>query len=295
MKVAIVCGGDSSEREVSLSTGHAVFEAAKKSFDDVVCIECNDSKDCLNKIIESKADVVFIALHGGFGENGQIQAALEIFGIKHTGCTFSPSNITMNKFLTKMLLKANNIPTAEAVLIRDKNDLNRIDFAPVCIKPNNEGSSVGVSFADSIEDAKRIAEAMLKDYREVLVEKRLKGKELTVGVLFGKALPVIHIKPKSGFYDYKNKYTKGATEYIVPADIDNEIAELVKQVATEAYKAVGCDSYARVDLILENNIPYVLEINSIPGMTATSLLPKAAAADGMSFEELVRLLIEKAC
>ncbi len=295
MKIAVVCGGNSSEREVSLTTGYAVFDAAKKNFNEVVCIECKDSNDCLNKIIDAKPDVVFIALHGGFGENGQIQAALETLGIRHTGCTFSPSNITMNKFLTKMMLKAKNVPTAEAVLIRDKSDLKTIDFAPVCIKPNREGSSIGVNFADNLEDAKSIAEDMLKDYDEIIVEKRLQGKELTVGILFGKALPIIHIKPKSGFYDYKNKYTKGAVEYIVPADIDDNTAKLVQRVAIKAYEAVGCDSYARVDIILENNVPYVLEINSIPGMTSTSLLPKAAKAEGIEFEELVRLIVEKAC
>ncbi len=294
MRVVVVCGGDSSEREVSLSTGKAVFEALKVNFKDVECVECSDIKDCINNVVQSKPDVVFIALHGGFGENGQFQAALESLGIKHTGCSFKESAIAMDKFVTKSILKALNIPTSEFLLIKHVDQTKLINFYPVCIKPQSEGSSVDVHFANNQEEAKPHIEKLIEKYGGALVERKLNGEELTVGIVYDTVLPVINIKPKDGFYDYKHKYTKGATDYLVPAPLPEGITKLVQGVAYRAYKAIGCNSYARVDLILEGNVPYVLEINSIPGMTATSLLPKAALAYGMSFEELVKVLVERA-
>ncbi len=293
MRIVVVCGGDSSEREVSLSTGKAVFEALKKNFNDVYCVICGNVKDCIDKIAAFNPDIVFIALHGGFGENGQLQAALESIGIKHTGCSFRESVVAMDKFLTKSALKSKNIPTSEFLLLDSIDKLESIDFYPVCIKPQAQGSSVDVGFADNIDQAKPHVEGLLKKYGSALVERKLLGKELTVGIVYDMVLPIIHIKPKNGFYDYKHKYTKGATEYIVPADLPDAITNLVQDIAYRAYRAIGCNSYARVDLILEGNIPYVLEINTIPGMTATSLLPKAAKAKGISFEELVKILVEK--
>ncbi len=294
MKVVVVCGGDSSEREVSLSTGKAVFEALKANFSDIECIDCSNIKDCISKVVQSKPNVVFIALHGGFGENGQFQSALESLGIKHTGCSFKESVISMDKFVTKSILKKNNIPTPEFLLIRQLNQIELIDFYPICIKPQSEGSSVDVYFANNVKEAKPYIENLLNKYGSALIEKKLEGDELTVGIVYDIILPIINIKPRKGFYDYKNKYTKGATEYIVPANLPKNILDLVQSVAYSAYKSIGCNSYARVDLILEGNIPYVLEINSIPGMTATSLLPKAALSSGISFEELVKLLVDKA-
>ncbi len=294
MKVVVVCGGDSSEREVSLSTGKAVFEALKANFDNVECIDCSNIKDCINKTVQSNPDVVFIALHGGFGENGQFQAALESLGIKHTGCSFKESAVTMDKFITKSMFKTNNIPTSEFLLIRDVGQIESINFYPICIKPQSEGSSVDISFASNSKEAKPHIENLLRKYGSALIERKLEGEELTVGIVYDIVLPVINIKPKSGFYDYNHKYTKGATEYIVPAPLPKCVSNLVQSVAYRAYKSIGCNSYARVDLILEGNIPYVLEINSIPGMTATSLLPKAALAYGINFKELVKLLVEKA-
>ncbi len=294
MKVVVVCGGDSSEREVSLSTGKAVFEVLKSNFDNVECVDCPNLKDCINKTVQSNPDIVFIALHGGFGENGQFQAVLESLGIKHTGCSFKESAIAMDKFITKSIFKANNIPTSEFLLIREVSQIKSIDFYPVCIKPQSEGSSVDVYFANNVEEARPHIKNLLNKYGSALIEKKLKGEELTVGIVDDMVFPVINIKPKGGFYDYKHKYTKGATEYIVPANLPKNISNLVQSVAYKAYKSIGCNSYARVDLILEGNIPYVLEINSIPGMTATSLLPKAALAYGINFEDLVKLLVEKA-
>ena len=294
MKILVVCGGDSLEREVSLSTGRAVFEALKKSFSDVECVVCGDLKDCIEKIALHKPDKVFIALHGGYGENGQLQAALEGLGIRYTGCSFRESVVAMDKFLTKSVLKAKNIPTAEFRLIESLDEIEKVDFYPVCIKPQAQGSSVDVFFANNQREAYDYVERVIEKYGTALLEKKLNGKELTVGIVYDEILPVIHIKPKGGFYDYKHKYTKGATEYIVPADIGSDISQLVQSVAYKAYKAIGCESYARVDIILEGNVPYVLEINTIPGMTETSLLPKAALAKGITFEKLVRIIVERA-
>ncbi|WP_029952042.1 D-alanine--D-alanine ligase [Hippea sp. KM1] len=294
MKVAVICGGNSSEREVSIITGNAVYNGLLKNF-EAECIVCDTAKDCINKVLKSNASVVFVALHGGFGENGQIQATFESLGIKYTGCSFSESNIAMNKFATKSILKSMNIPTSPFKLVRSLEELQQVDFYPICLKPNAEGSSVDVNFADTREQATTIAEKLLNKYGEILVEKKLNGKELTVGILFGKPLEVIEIRPKKGFYDYKNKYTQGATDYIVPAPLPENITNLTKQIAKRAFYAIGCKGYARVDMILEGNVPYVLEINTIPGMTPTSLLPKAAQASGITFEELVKLIVEGAC
>ncbi len=294
MRILVVCGGDSKEREVSLSTGKAVFEALKKNFSDVECVVCGSLKDCIDRIVSSNPDRVFIALHGGYGENGQLQAALDSLGIKYTGCSFRESVVAMDKFLTKSVLKAKNIPTAEFMLIENLDDIERVDFYPVCIKPQAQGSSVDVYFAKNRDEALVHARGVIEKYGTALVERKLNGKELTVGIVFDDILPVIHIKPRGGFYDYKHKYTKGATEYIVPADIDEGISRLVQDVAYRAYKSIGCKSYARVDIILEGNVPYVLEINTIPGMTETSLLPKAALAKGITFENLVKIIVEGA-
>ncbi len=293
MNVAVVCGGDSSEREVSLETGKAVYNALLKSFSTVNCLICEDIEDCVEKILKAKPDIVFIALHGGFGENGQLQAVLESMGVKFTGCGFRESVIAMDKFLTKSILRSSGIPTSEFTLIKNVNDLNTVDFYPVCIKPQSEGSSVDVQFANNKKESYPIVKKLLEKYGTVLIERKLNGKELTVGIVHDIVLPVIHIKPKGAFYDYKHKYTKGATEYIVPAPLNRRVEELVKNVAFKAFKAIGCSSYGRVDIILDGNVPYVLEINTIPGMTATSLLPKAALAYGMSFEELVKIIVEK--
>ena len=295
MKIAVICGGNSSEREVSLKTGEAVYNALAASYSDVYCLECKDESDCIEKIMNSKPDIVFIALHGGFGENGQLQATLDMLKIKYTGCGFTQSSLAMDKFATKSILKAFNIPTAMFKLIKKPEDIEDIDYYPVCIKPNNEGSSVGVEFAENKKEAKAVAEKLLKNHYPLIAEKKLNGKELTVGIIGDTVLPVIWIKPKNGFYDYHNKYTKGATEYIIPSQLPQKIENLVQTIAYNAYKAIGCNSYARVDIILENNIPYVLEINTIPGMTQTSLLPKAALAKGISFEKLTKMLVEAAC
>jgi D-alanine-D-alanine ligase len=293
MKIVVVCGGDSNEREVSKKTGKAVFDALRENFDNVVCLKCTDKKNCLESIIESQPDKVFIALHGSWGENGQLQAALDIQGIDYTGSNFEASAIAMNKFATKSLLNSVGLPSAKAVLINGVNDVKNINFYPVCLKPNKEGSSVGVEFAYSKEEALKKFTMLNKQFGEIIAEEKLNGRELTISIFNDTIFPIIEIKPRSGFYDYKNKYTKGATEYIVPANLDADIEKLCKIIAHKAYKTIGCSGCARVDILLQDNVPYILEINTIPGMTETSLVPQAAKEFGIEFSSLVKTMIEE--
>jgi len=292
MKILVVCGGDSSEREVSLKTGEAISNALSVNFDDVECFVCKDKLHCVKSIIEKKPDKVFIALHGSWGENGELQAALDMLGISYTGSDFEASALAMNKFATKSIIKNLGIPSAKAVLIKSIEDIKRLNHYPICLKPNKEGSSVGVEFADNEEQAKQKAVYLLDRFSELIAEEKLIGKEMTATVMGDDVFPIIEIKPKKGFYDYKNKYTKGSTDYIVPAPLDKRVENLCRDVVKKTYDAIGCSGCARVDFILKNNVPYVLEVNTMPGMTQTSLVPKSAKAAGISFEELVKKMVE---
>ncbi len=293
-QILVVCGGDSREREVSIKTGKAVFNALKANFSDIECFTCLTKKECIDGIVKRSPDIVFIALHGGWGENGEIQAALSVMGIKHTGSGYEASALAMNKFVSKCLFRKNDLPAARGVLVRTPEDIEKVDFYPVCIKPNKEGSSIGVEFAENQKELEKIVSRLLPEFSELLIEEKLSGKELTVSIFEERIFPVIEIKPLRGFYNYENKYTKGNTEYIVPAKLPDNITELCKSVAHKAYKTLGCESCARVDIILHHNIPYLLEVNTVPGMTETSLVPKAAKAAGMSFETLTKLMVEEA-
>ncbi len=289
-KIVVVCKGDSKEKEVSLKSGKTVYEALLKNFQNVECLECSDKKSCIQEIATKNPDLVFIALHGSWGENGYLQAALDMLNIEYTGSNCESSALCMNKFVTKSILKNINIPTPKGILINNCKDIDDIDFYPVCIKPNSEGSSIGVYFANNKEELFERVKELLKEFKDILIEEKIEGKELTVSVINGKALPIIEIRPKKGFYDYKNKYTAGSTEYIVPAPLGEDITRLCQKLAIRTYQALGCSSAARVDMLIRDNVPYVLEVNTIPGMTATSLLPKAAKSDGISFEDLVKIM-----
>ena len=292
-KIVVVCGGGSAEREVSLKSGRAVYEALLKSYKNVECLICYDKKNCLKNIEAKSPDTVFIALHGGWGENGELQAGCDMLGIRYIGSDFSSSAACMDKFITKSILKNIGIPVAKAALIEKTDDLNNVDFIPVCIKPNNEGSSIGVEFAYSREELKSKSEILISKFKRIIVEEKIDGRELTVSILDSNVLPIIEIKPKKGFYNYENKYTPGSTQYIVPAEnIDKNIENLCADAAYRSYKILGCAGAARVDIILQDNVPFVLEVNTIPGMTETSLLPKAASCAGINFENLVKRMVD---
>ncbi len=284
LKVALLYGGSSSEREISIKTGKAIESALKKLGYKYQVFDPIEKEKFISDISNYKPDVAFIALHGKGGEDGQIQAILEFLNIRYTGSNSKTSAVCMDKRLTKDILRNYSIPVPKNF------SLENIKF-PVVLKPSEEGSSIGVHIVfnknqlnDALED--------LKNYSNILIEEYIKGRELTVSILNGQVLPIIEIKVKEGFYDYKNKYFSNQTEYICPANLPFVVEEKIKVYAKKAYEILECKGAVRIDFILsEDNIPYLLEINTIPGMTEHSLLPKSAKAAGYTFEDLVEEIL----
>lgn len=298
-RIGVLMGGPSSEREISLKSGNAILEALRRQNLDAVAIEIkNDNPEETAALIKSfSIDCAFIALHGRFGEDGQIQSILEGLKLRYTSSGVKSSSLAMDKVSAKKIFRENGLPVpAEAVIERAAYSRNKkVDAGfsfPWVIKPAAHGSSIGLSIAYKEADvAAAIEKALALDDR-VLVEEFIKGRELTVGILENKPLSVIEIIPKDGIFDYQAKYNKGLTEYIVPAELDEAIACRAQKIAWEAHRLLGCSGCSRVDIILDKkNNPYILEVNTIPGFTATSLLPKAAKHAGIDFDQLcVKLL-----
>lgn len=338
MKIAVLCGGISNERDVSLSTGSGVANALRERGHQVVLMDlyfgCEESygdpkelyerpqkhetyrvyenapdldavkarrkqgNDSLmgDNVIEvcRAADITFLALHGDEGENGKLQAALDIAGVKYTGSGYLGSAIAMNKALSKMLFRENGIPTAPAITLeKGKTPYENVGF-PCVVKPCSGGSSVGTSIVYSQEEYDAALETAFRYEREVIVEKYIKGRELQVGVLDGKAMPVIEIIPKQGFYDYKTKYQAGLADEICPAPISDEDTDRIQRLAERVNKALMIDAYCRIDFIMadDDKTIYCLEANTLPGMTPTSLIPQMAAAQGMDFGTLCETIIQ---
>lgn len=285
-KIAVLMGGPSAEREVSLRTGAACVKALTEAGFEVtgVVVEGTDF------VLPEGTELAFISLHGTFGEDGQVQDILNERGIPFTGADANTSRITIDKEKTKEKFRENGVPTPEGQLVRGVDEITVP--LPVFIKPNTQGSSVGSRAAKSRPELELAVADALKFDSEVLVEQLINGRELTVGVLGDQVLPIIEIKPLEGFYDYTNKYTAGKTEYVCPADLPREVAAQIQTYALAAHRSVGNTIYSRVDFLLEKDRPYCLEINTIPGMTATSLLPKAAAAVGITFPQLCERIVE---
>ncbi len=302
--VAVVMGGPSAEREVSLNTGAAIANALREyGYTNVVEIDL-DPRNFGKQLAESKAEVVFNAVHGLYGEDGRLQTLLEIREMPYTGSGMIASVSCMDKVITKRMLRDAGISTPACLIINKKESgikekiMQRFSL-PVVIKPASQGSSIGVEI---VKEEAQLEEALANAFkysRDILVEEFIGGKELTVSMMQKDgevvALPVIHIAPHSGTYDYHSKYTKGATEYICPADLDEETTKKVQEISKQAYEVLGCSGVARADVMLdEEGNGYVLEINTVPGMTATSLVPKAAAAAGISFPELCNIILQSA-
>ena len=302
MKIALFLGGPSSEREVSLKTGRAVARAMEEEGLDVVEVdvgeELDELVDALNGI---KPHVVFIALHGRFGEDGVIQGILEYMGVPYTGSGVMASALAMNKVASKRLFSYHGIPVPRYSISRREGwtlpgevPLDDLGY-PLVVKPAAEGSTIGVNL---VKDEGGLESALQEAYRygdTVLVEEYVEGRELTVGILGDEPLPVVEIVPEGGFYDYRAKYTPGVTRYEVPAQLSQEAFVMTQHMALLAHRALGCRDVSRVDFRLSpDGTPYALEVNTIPGMTETSLLPKAAAAAGISFRELVLRILESA-
>lgn len=328
MRIAVLLGGDSPERDVSIASGIGIVAALRARGHEVTPVDpvlplerqgelesaaISEAPPAEVPVMPrgmifgwlgweqvASADVVFIALHGGAGENGTVQAILETAGCAYTGTGVMGSALAMNKDRSKALFSEAGVQTAPHILTRAVGDIETkrvratieagLGF-PVIVKPNDQGSSVGFSFVpdpsgldDAIEEASKFAD-------EIIVEQFIPGREITVAILDGSALPVVEIIPYSGFYDYRSKYTKGTSRYEVPASLEEKVADRVKREAVLAYNALYCRDYARVDFRLsESGEPYCLEVNTLPGMTGLSLVPMAAAEAGIGFEELVEKL-----
>jgi len=307
-RITVLLGGDSSEREISLLSGKAIANALRSLGNDVLEVDPAAERDFCQVISQIKdfgSDLVFLGLHGGAGENGEIQAALSQAGLCHTGSGYKCCALTMDKYISKLVAAAEGIPVPDHILMRgdylqDYNDPNDYQGIadhlglPLIAKPNDGGSSVGISKVERIEQLKPAVQLALQYSSSVLLERFIAGRELTVTVLAGKALPLVEIKPKSGWYDYGNKYKKGSSDYIVPAEVDESLSQLAQLYAERLWQAFGCAGYARMDFRYDGEKPYFLEVNTLPGMTELSLTPMAAKAVGLSFNDLISTIVELA-
>jgi D-alanine-D-alanine ligase len=241
---------------------------------------------------DEKTDLVFICLHGEFGEDGGVQAYCEAQGVPYTGSGVEASGTAYDKAKSKAIFRDRGVPTADSELVGEGGIVSLMP--PLILKPVCQGSSVGIEFVFEKGQLQEALARALRCGQPVLAERYIKGREFTVGILGGEALPVVEICPKVGWYSYENKYTPGATEYHCPAKLPEAMAQVIQQVAKDAYQALGCEVYARVDLMIdEQGNVFVLEVNTIPGMTETSLLPKAACMAGLSFESLCQRIVEE--
>jgi len=297
-RTAVLYGGDSRERKISCLSGMAVSRALRSR--DFEVVEIDIREDFLKALRRTAADVAFLALHGAFGEDGQIQEILEKAHIPYTGSGPEASRVAMDKPTTKRLLMENGIPTPEFHLAGPTTTQDMIKQAaeelgyPVVIKPPADGSSLGLSIVHNARELAAAVAAVRKTDPCVLMERFIDGRELTVAVFDGRALPAIEINCR-GCYDFKTKYTSGRAEYIIPPDLPPLAARALEEAALGTYACVGCTGVARVDIRLDDsNVPYVLEINTIPGLTVTSLVPKAAQAEGIEFEELCEMMVADA-
>ncbi len=292
LTITVLYGGPSAEREVSLRSGAAVAAALQSLGHQVHLVDPLPGALAL----PAGTQVVFLALHGTYGEDGTVQAELEQLGVPYTGCGVSASLFAFDKVVTKRRCLTAGIPTARfAVFNSGASPWPGNWSPPVVLKPSRQGSSVGLQFVD---DPAAFPTALAESLRyggEVLMEQRILGRETTVGILDGEALPVVEVKPLAGTYDYTNKYTPGRTEYFCPAPFDAATTARIQAAALGAFHAIGGRDYARVDVMVgADGAPVVLEVNTLPGMTATSLLPKAAAAAGLNFTALCQRLVDLA-
>ncbi|EDT79200.1 D-alanine--D-alanine ligase [Clostridium perfringens] len=294
MKVGIIMGGISSEREVSLASGESIFNHIDKEKYEVSKIIINNKRDILEKV--TGLDFALLALHGKFGEDGTVQAFLDIIDIPYSGCGALSSSLCMDKNLSKKVLKAENIRTAKWITVKsieeiDYEKIEEIGY-PVFVKPNNGGSSVATFKVYKKEDIKDAVMEGLKYDEEVIIESFVKGREITCPIFNGELFPILEIKSKADFYDYKQKYAANGAEHL-PVQLEKSLYDEVKEMALKTFEVLKCEVYARVDMIIsEEGVPYILEVNTLPGMTATSLFPQSAESIGISYSKFIDLIIE---
>lgn len=334
MRIAVLLGGVSVERDVSFASGRGVVHALREAGHEVIPVDPALGKnqpaqpdellmhsvrsvppsleelarlhpkaliECIHAPLFDSVDLVFIALHGTWGEDGTIQALLDMRGVKYTGSGVLASALAMDKAMSKVMFQHVGVltpawfqfdPTADMTFV--EAEAHRIGY-PVVVKPNDGGSTVGLSIVQHPAELPKAIQEARQYSRSILLEKYIPGRELTVSIVGNTVLPMIEIRPKDGFYDYKHKYTKGMTEYICPAPVPENITAYVSEQALLGFRSLGCTGFGRVDFRLnDDGDAYCLEVNTIPGMTGTSLVPKAAAAAGWSFTELCERIVNLA-
>ena len=290
-RVAVLMGGLSSEREISLKSGQAVLAGLARRGYQVVPIDVDRS--LYEQLRKERIEVAFIALHGRWGEDGVVQGLLEMMGIPYTGSGVLPSALAMDKCLSKVLMESLAIPTPAYKISSSREDSS---FPlPFVIKPAREGSSVGISIVRLESEVRAAVETAFAYGQKVLIEKYVEGREITVGIVNGNALPIVEVRPRSGVYDFTSKYTKGMTEYVVPAEIASDAERAAKEEALEIWRRFDLAGCARIDMIVNHgSVPQVIDINTSPGMTETSLVPKAWEHLGKTFDDLVEEILQGA-
>lgn len=306
-RIGVLMGGTSAERDISVRSGLAVYQALQELGYNVVLVDVG--KDVVAVLKKEKVKFVFLALHGGMGENGAFQGLLEVLGIPYTGSGVLASALAMDKEASRKIFAYHGLPVAPFVLVSKKPKAKNpkdpyvphppIDFSlPWVVKPVSEGSSIGVSI---VKDKKELPERLEKTFhygKRVMIEKFIEGKEVHIGILGDRVLGGVEVRPALEFYNYEAKYTSGLTDYVIPPQLDDTVYENVKELGFKAHCALGCAGATRADLMIDKDgTPYVLEVNTLPGMTATSLLPKIALSVGLDFkdliEEIIRIAIKK--
>lgn len=293
MKIGVIMGGISSEREVSLNSGKEIMSCFDKDKYTVVPIVIDNKRDIIDKT--GDIDFAFIALHGKFGEDGTVQSVLETLDIPYSGCGPLTSSICMDKDMTKKVLKSAEIKTAKWICVRtageiDYEYLDEIGY-PLVVKPNSGGSSVATNIVKKKEEIEAAVNLALKYDEEVMIEEYIKGDEITCCILDGKTLPLIAIKPKTEFFDYEAKYTAGASDEVI-VQLEEGLQNEIEEISLKCWDVLKCKVYVRVDLIVKDNVPYVLELNTLSGMTKNSLFPKSAKAVNMSYSQLLDRIVE---
>jgi D-alanine-D-alanine ligase len=314
-RIGVLMGGESSERDISIRTGLAIYQSLQELGYNAVPIDI--SKDIVNTLKKEKIKFAYLALHGGIGENGAIQGMLEVLGIPYTGSGVLASALAMDKEVSKKIFLYHSLPVAPFVVVQRSTKKSgagkgvlqyapasnaelKIDFQlPWVVKPVEEGSSIGVSMVKEEKDLSSALEKAFTLGQRVMIEKFIPGKEIHIGILGQKVLGGVEVRPSLEFYNYEAKYTSGLTDYIIPPEIDDTTYESAKDIALKAHMALGCSGASRVDLSIDesSNIPNILEVNTLPGMTTTRLLPKIAKSAGLSFnnliEEIIRLALKE--
>ncbi|MEA3328995.1 MAG: D-alanine--D-alanine ligase [Candidatus Omnitrophota bacterium] len=294
-RIGVLMGGSSSEREVSLQSGLAVYRALRKDGCRVTAVDINSERSAASQIKKAGIELAFIALHGRFGEDGGMQALLESLAIPYTGSGIRASRLAIDKTASRKIFQEQDIAVPRYRVLEGTLGYRRLSGMkfPLVIKPSSHGSSIGLSIVRNKKELVRGLNKAGKYSDIVIAEEYISGKEVAVGILNGQALPLIWLIPKNRFYDYQAKYRQGMTLHVVPAPLDEDVYLKIQSVALRAHRALNCQAFSRVDIILDkDNNPVVLEVNTIPGFTSTSLLPLAARVEGYSFENLCRRLIE---